>query len=267
MRCGLRAMSVLRVRCRVLMLAVAPTAVFAQSLVCHRDSAWRVRHHTSRNASPATAGTRISRGSRSGTPRRRFVPKSQYDRIRAGWQACVIKPADPNRGRRTQLPSKQPSLRSLGELPSDQRCRRSTRDSRSRQTSLPRVRNAVASGVLRTIGQRRSHAGVAWRSDGRAVVRLADPRRLSRSPEGRRRSSCGTSPHRFVREFERPLIQQHDASVPCERGSAAVALGGGSTFFSRRAQGRRYPNLSDHKKNLEYDVARSAAVARPTTPS
>jgi hypothetical protein len=61
---------------------------------------------------------------------------------------------------------------------------------------------------------------------------------------------------KFVREFEYPL-QQHDATVPAilsrlrfmpHKGRLEVLLAPGS--------GHCYPNLSDHRRNVEYDVGR-----------
>ena len=61
--------------------------------------------------------------------------------------------------------------------------------------------------------------------------------------------------HRFVREFERPLIQQAEeqplrARVRLRPARARLEI------LLAPGHGRRYPNLSDHKKNVEYDVVR-----------
>src|SRR5262249_59280143 len=59
----------------------------------------------------------------------------------------------------------------------------------------------------------------------------------------------------FVREFERPLVQ--GAAEPAIRAQLRV-----SPYRARMeiclapGHGRRYPNLSDHRKNVEYDVDR-----------
>ena len=59
----------------------------------------------------------------------------------------------------------------------------------------------------------------------------------------------------FVREFERPLLQ--DGPEPAMRTRLRV-----SRYRARLeihlapGNGRRYPNLSDHRKNVEYDVGR-----------
>jgi hypothetical protein len=67
---------------------------------------------------------------------------------------------------------------------------------------------------------------------------------------------------RFVREFERPLIQPGAAGRPIharlhfapDRERLDVLLAPG--------RGRRYPNLSDHRNNLEYDLTRVLASLR-----
>jgi hypothetical protein len=63
----------------------------------------------------------------------------------------------------------------------------------------------------------------------------------------------------FVREFERPLLQH--AAEPAIKARFRV-----SPYRARLeiclapGNGRRYPNLSDHRKNVEYDVDRVLAA-------
>ncbi len=60
----------------------------------------------------------------------------------------------------------------------------------------------------------------------------------------------------FIREFERPLLDQRgsrsvlraELALSPDRGSLEVRLA--------PTDGRRYPNLSDHRTNVEYDVER-----------
>src|SRR5262245_38309599 len=76
----------------VLMLAASSTGAFAQSLVCYGMT---------RGESAAQAARRVTGSDQNAYQQwfqildssSRFVPKSQYNRIRAGWRACVIKPA------------------------------------------------------------------------------------------------------------------------------------------------------------------------------
>jgi len=66
----------------------------------------------------------------------------------------------------------------------------------------------------------------------------------------------------FITEFERPLVQspsgdrpiRHQLRVKPHRGCVEVLLAPGT--------GRRYPNLSDQRQNLEYDISRVLDVLR-----
>jgi hypothetical protein len=60
---------------------------------------------------------------------------------------------------------------------------------------------------------------------------------------------------RFVQEFERPLLWS-DAGRPLRSRVRYSARRGRLDILLAPGKGRRYPNLSDHKKNMEYDVAR-----------
>ena len=60
---------------------------------------------------------------------------------------------------------------------------------------------------------------------------------------------------RFVQEFERPLVWS-DAERPVRSRVRYSARRGRLDILLAPGKGRRYPNLSDHKKNMEYDVAR-----------
>jgi hypothetical protein len=60
---------------------------------------------------------------------------------------------------------------------------------------------------------------------------------------------------RFVQEFERPLVWS-DAERPLRSRVRYSARRGRLDILLAPGKGRRYPNLSDHKKNMEYDVAR-----------
>jgi hypothetical protein len=61
---------------------------------------------------------------------------------------------------------------------------------------------------------------------------------------------------RFVREFERPLLWSDLTDRPVHSRVRYNALRGRLDILLAPGRGRRYPNLSDHKKNMEYDVAR-----------
>jgi hypothetical protein len=61
---------------------------------------------------------------------------------------------------------------------------------------------------------------------------------------------------RFVDEFERPLLRYDVADCPVRSSLSLGARRGRFSILLAPGEGRRYPNLSDHKKNVEYDVAR-----------
>ena len=59
----------------------------------------------------------------------------------------------------------------------------------------------------------------------------------------------------FVREFERPLLRH--AAEPAIKAHLRVSpYRGRLEICLAPGNGRRYPNLSDHRKNVEYDVDR-----------
>jgi hypothetical protein len=92
---------------------------------------------------------------------------------------------------------------------------------------------------------------------------VVDRRRLSRSPEDgiHRRagtlsiaSSMSSNGPGSVRRRERPVRSRLRCGARLGRFDILLAPG----------EGRRYPNLSDHKKNVEYDVARVCTCSAMT---
>jgi hypothetical protein len=168
----------------------------------------------------------------------RFVPKSQYNRLRPGWRACIVKESVESRS--------EPAL--IEEVVES----RSEHVNQFAAAGSPEPRTKAS---LRAIGG--VDLTVVWL--GAAVVVPWLGWRILEGYFGRRRAVVIVMRHfadRFVREFERPLIRQ-DAAEPPVRSQVR--------FRPRRARldillapgtGRRYPNLSDHKKNVEYDVVR-----------
>ena len=65
---------------------------------------------------------------------------------------------------------------------------------------------------------------------------------------------------RFISEFERPLVRYTAGERPVRsRIRCGARLERFEILLAPNA-GRRYPNLADHKKNVEYDVARVATL-------
>jgi hypothetical protein len=60
----------------------------------------------------------------------------------------------------------------------------------------------------------------------------------------------------FICEFERPLMEQGDLERPIQWHLRTSARRRQLEILLAPTGARRYPNLSDHKKNVEYDVSR-----------
>ncbi len=136
----------------------------------------------------------------------RFVQKSEYGSIRAGWQACLVDPAV------------------------------------ERAAAGPHPAGTVELWLLILL----CSAGVAaWVAVDASLAKL---KATSRALE-----KFGAA---FIREFERPLIDERSArpvlraelTLSPERRTLEVLLA--------PTEGRRYPNLADHRTNVEYDVMR-----------
>jgi hypothetical protein len=155
----------------------------------------------------------------------RYVRKARYDHVRPGWLACIL-----NGGSGALQTSARPA----------------------EATRLP----APLSGIARTL------AGIQLDPRWYLVVLLLTTSSAwyiaHRHWKGRQAvieemTRFGES---FIREFERPLIQPR-APAPAvrsrlrfkpHRGRLEVLLAPGV--------GRSYPNLLDHRKNVEYDMER-----------
>ncbi len=61
---------------------------------------------------------------------------------------------------------------------------------------------------------------------------------------------------KFIREFERPLVQRHAADHPIRSRLRFTPDRKRLEVLLAPHEGRHYPNMSDHRRNLEYDVER-----------
>ena len=254
MRCGLRPMA--RIACSaliVLMLEALPTDAFAQSPVCHA-----IR----RGESAVQAAQRMTGSGRNAyqtwfqimNASSRFVPKSQYDRIHAGWMACVV-----------------PAIRSLSS--NANRVEEPEAATKSRAPGGPGVPEALAAPAALSsadAGDRsQSSASDLFRWLGgldltmlwlcAAVVVLWFGWLIVDNYLTRRKTASIVVRYfvdRFVDEFERPLVRYDVEERPVRSRLRRGARVRRFDILLAPAEGRRYPNLSDHKKNVEYDVAR-----------
>ena len=159
-------------------------------------------------------------------PRSRLVPKSQYSRIEPGWRACV------------------PPSRLRVEF--------------SRSTMTPA---AAAPGRHLTLGER--IPAIAWW--GVAVMTLLLLGDAARQYVTRRRAVVSMMQQfgeRFICEFERPLWQPGCLERPVESRLRVIPRRQRLEILLAPAGRRRYPNLSDHRRNVTYDAERVVRVLK-----
>jgi hypothetical protein len=235
----------------VMLLACAPAAAYSESLDCHS-----IR----RGESAAQVARRITGDSRDAyqtwfqirNASSRFVPKSQYSSIRAGWQACLLKPIVQRASAKVEdvvtpsvLSEALPTPAAV-VAPEALVSREPDGGSESPQS--------VAFEILRAIGG--LDFPMVWL--GAAMVVPWVGWRFMDDYLVRKKTRTLVMQHfatRFVHEFERPLLSS-DAERPVRSRVRYSARRGQLDILLAPGKGRRYPNLSDHKKNMEYDVAR-----------
>jgi hypothetical protein len=260
MRCGLRFTRAARYVLPIIAMLVEPSAGFAQELVCQTirrgETAPQVaRRVTGDSRNTYKASFQIMNAAS------RFIPKSQYDRIRPGWQACVIRPAVEHASLNVErVKAVEPKVSSDGSGASGSSDSRASLDAAvAAPSALAIVEAPNGNGWWRGIGA--INLTMVWL--GAAIVvplfgwRVVDGYLTHMKT---RSIVIRYFADRFVDEFKRPLVRYHAGERPVRarlrrgmrRGQFAILLAPG--------EGRRYPNLSDHKKNVEYDVARVLQV-------
>jgi hypothetical protein len=168
----------------------------------------------------------------------RYVPKSRYDEIEAGWYVCVA--AEKLRHRATPA-SYEPAASALPPPPTP-------------QTAPRRMPTAIDLGALWSAAPLvliLSGLVLAWV----AAQRFFDERRTSLAVM----RGFGA---RFVSEFDRPLFRRNARHPAVKWRLRAAPSRHRLEILLAPADGRTYPNLVDHRKNVEYDVARVVRLLR-----
>jgi hypothetical protein len=225
----------------LLFLGVLPFRAYAQQFVCWPIAAGDTASGLARRLTGSSDGAYGQAFQIRDPARRMFVPKSQYSRIQSGWQACVA------RGRVSKAPAAQAPSVELANFPMP-----------GTEPTNAAASPAIASGpsVLALAGLVLTDGPYALTFGAALLLILLSsvvggalaPRPIP--PDVR---LAGES---FVTAFARPLVDATSAAPPIDA----------RLRFHRRKQqleisiapgpGRRYPNLSDHKGNVEYDVER-----------
>jgi len=178
----------------------------------------------------------------------RSVPKSQYDRIRSGWRACVVEKTVVQ-GRRLEVgPVKLETAKAASRVEPAA----STPPADVPQTIQDVFRpNLVALRTSLNVDSTDMWLGAAVVVPPLGLLLVGGYVRRRNTA----RIFMSQFAYLFVREFERPLLRH--AAEPAVKARLRVSL------YPARLEiclapgnGHRYPNLSDHRKNVEYDVKR-----------
>lgn len=162
--------------------------------------------------------------------RSRIVPKSEYGRIRPGWLACIPASRLSLEWRREHRPTTADGAAATGE------------DLRTFATGVP--------------------VGAWW---GVAVLVVLLLAHAARQYVNRRQAIIGMMQRfgeRFICEFERPLIQPGCVDRAVESRLRVIPRRRRLEILLAPAGRRRYPNLSDHRRNVKYDVERVLRLLR-----
>ena len=228
----------LRTFLTAVVLAAVSVDAGAQSAVCETvrpgDTASTVaRRLTGRADSQDEPWFRVFDRSRS-----RVIPRPQYGRLQSGWQACVptmraVAHASATIPRTVSTPTRSLAQRTMSAAPS------SVLDatSRSRAQELAfLLLGLAASGAAVICG---------WRSvEGIVLKRKALKRQML---------AFGRA---FLSDFERPLLVSGVVDRPVHARMRCVPRERRLDILLAPGAGRRYPNLADHRRNVEYDVCR-----------
>lgn len=154
----------------------------------------------------------------------RIVAKSRYDDVQAGWRACVVqaRPAG-----RYSVP-KTSAVAHLEALPD----------------RVVRLTNGVNLDPF------------VWCVFGVAAVLFWITANRYFSQRERTIGAMTAYVEQFLCEFNRPLIDPVLNAAPVRSRVRVSPDGGRLEIRLAPAGGRRYPNLSDHKENVAYDVGR-----------
>jgi hypothetical protein len=167
-----------------------------------------------------------------------FVPKSQYHRLSADWDVCVA--GDAVRPTADEVrPIAVEAVRSAAIVsPAPQRAPRHVLDAHDLDLAL-RVGLTVSLLLFAST--------VVMRFVPPAPV----PPHLQRAGEA------------FISAFVSPLIDPGADAPPIVTRLRFVRHRDQLEIYLAPNGGRRYPNLQDHKKNVEYDVARVLQLLQP----
>lgn len=195
-------------------------------------------------------------------PSSKFVPKSQYNRVRAGWRACIVKLAP--RSASSNAAREKSDVVGLAPVPSESSVTDVVPAPPALTSDAARsIANVILQGAASDVFRRLGSVDLTILWLGAAMVvpwfgwRIVDDYLADRKTTA---IVVQSFVDRFVVEFERPLLRDDSGERAVKSRVRYGARRGRFEILLAPGEGRRYPNLADHKKNVEYDVARVTSV-------
>ncbi|HET6959323.1 MAG TPA: hypothetical protein VFI56_22180 [Vicinamibacterales bacterium] len=188
----------------------------------------------------------------------RIIPKARYDRILVGWQVCIPS---------THLAPQLSSIGSPKAIAAREVISTPPEATPPVEASPPPVEASPAVDA--------EHTATDWPSPDEKARDLAlfflgtvafgaamavgwhGAERFLTNRRTRQREVHDFG-HLFVKNFERPLVIDGVVPHPIRARTRWVPFHRQLDILLAPAPGRRYPNLHDHRRNVEYDVARIA---------
>ena len=162
----------------------------------------------------------------------RFIPKARYRRINPGWQVCVVEsllsPPRRSSDRHVSSNPNRPDVPRTVAVPAPASTARAGVPIRWWWLALLAMTPVMAWGIFQTVADR---FGVVART---LETFAAD----------------------FIREFERPLIDERTRQPALHSEIRVSPRTRSMEVLLAPACGRRYPNLEDHRSNVDYDTHR-----------
>ena len=250
----------------LLALALSAAPSFAQSFVCHpirrgESAGQAARRVTGDSRNAYRASFQIMNGSS------RFIPKSQYNRLHPGWRACIVRTSPAPSTAPNEPGPRRPALLAVAEnVTGVADVDRAEEADDVGDAIAPQISSAplalaapIAAAAGTSLGARRIgnvDLTLVWLATAIAVpwfgLQIVDGYLT------RRRTALVLMQHfatRFIDEFERPLARYDDTEPPLKTRVRSARRGRFDILIAP-GTGRRYPNLTDHKRNVEYDVRR-----------
>ena len=155
----------------------------------------------------------------------RFVPKTAYHAIRPGWKVCIAREASTSRSRRQVAVPWARAKRETAPL--------SGRPAAMDLVYASMMTVAILASLVALPAARKHFDRRCAMLDSMSVFAAA-----------------------FVSEFARPLPRQRGSDQPIKARLKCAPYRARLNILLAPNKGHSYPNLSDHKKNLEYDIER-----------